>query len=1830
MEPSGAAEACDSANPDSDDQLDVKPNIDQLEELPLQPKAATDTTNVDIRPSTETETANVKVEPATEIDIDFVAIVKNECEDKPPSKDLCEDKPPSKDVPPTEDKPNDDEPQPEEDTTTKRQRRNTRTITTPSKEFLRLSPEVESDPFGSDSDQDYQPPSSKTARPRLTTSTSKIPTLKCKPSPKRKSSPKRKPAKRPSNASSDTQPSSPSPQSVAFPAGSSRFLPIKIASVSSLSNPPLPMSNSKVKPKAMKNTIPKSQLPVAFSLLDGIGAKSSELGSLLHSKSEFFLSKNVKDASTKTTDNFIFCVKRIVQLLDLAQNNVQKTKDKFKKDVVQFLKDNKCEGLIESDSDLKEAVDSPNGVPNPPNLSSDKDPLKLSDPDSSDCEIIDEVVIPPNTYDALKKMERQGISWKNSKPPNVTNNLLNVMSATKQPIRLGKDVILKKVTAPPKTSNESFFCLDGRTLKPPDSFSFYGVFLFRDITQYVKQFNCMDWLDLHGEDATDCEVLNALKRSTEANLTIYTYKLMKRLDLVDLSSDIKQDDLFQNFKTFSSDYYNPLTLVDLCKKSIHKKTDNDKLVKCVKENTKISFVLIEKSQKYLKPKSLFMLSLNATLKYFAHSHECFTKREKRLHAKEICNLKWFQKQVVKINKLDYSTFDYFENHLKKTYHDIEINKYFDFCSSVVKKNENVNVSCNNQSIEPNLTEPNVSSGELGSDDSDDTDSDCDFMEAQAKIPQVSVSDSPIKLKSHNLLAKALMLDESSDSDASDESDDLEDREATEDKLKPKPKTTDGIVKEFPDYERNSPAVSNSDSFLTEVSSLLKDIDEVDVRNDQHSHKKRRLDFDAEKMHDDESTDSLPDCSRPEDVVSDAECVTTSSQNSDTLPVPLKRKRKNIRKVLDDSFLNEATKKAAKEEEERLKRLSQREGESGNVIISEGNETNEEFILDFDPATNEKISIHPDITKILKKHQIEGIKFIWDSCFETIKSVRENHVGSGCILAHCMGLGKTLQMIALIHSILTSEVLPIKTVLICCPLSTVLNWVDEFHKWLHEIKVAKKIQIYELSRFRKPFERALLLNQWKTHGGVFIVGYEMFRILANMTIDKKLAENFSSVLLNPGPDMVVCDEGHLLKNDSTSLAIAMNKILTRRRIVLTGTPLQNNLKEYYCMVNFVKPNLLGSHKEYTNRFINPITNGQHRDSSQQDINIMKKRSHVLHKMLQGSVQRKDASILYEFLPTKREFVLLIPLSTFQARLYESYLDKIKDITMSGKSLLKDYYIFQKIWTHPKLAVEMDNKYVNFRDVIKTDDVYDSLLASNKFIVLFQLLGECDRIGDKVILFSNSLLNLDIIEFYLKTQKAWNRGFQYYRMDGMFNMSMRRNMCNHFNSPKNTKIKLMMVSTRVGGLGINMIGANRVIIMDSSWNPSHDIQSIFRVFRFGQKKNCYIYRLVTQGTMEEKIYERSVTKEAIACRVVDEQQIDRHYSISELHKLYAFQHIPDTYQPTLRLPNDTVLANILHSVKSISQEGIPVVWSIHEHDSLLKDLHEEQLDETERREAWVEYEAEKLINDVRINMNTPPAPVDKSFNITKQLQPTGRTNSNVKYSNCQKKYDYSDTIKSTSVRKVVPSCSTIKSENLNGAQDELDVKNCWINISRHYKPYKSPIKRGAKSLVYNMSNVKRLPHSLTVYAKKHNDKRNLENIPIIDIDDNSCTMVDDIPLDVGSDGRKRLRRASSVLGSENDANIMDLTNLPDSPKTQRQQSKRLTGTPKKSTAKKVKSPIGNNNRSNTPKKSPRDYNRDHKRKRLNFGNSSTTVDSDVIILEPEVTKKSSEEVLTIELD
>ncbi|KAJ8348213.1 hypothetical protein SKAU_G00268020 [Synaphobranchus kaupii] len=744
-------------------------------------------------------------------------------------------------------------------------------------------------------------------------------------------------------------------------------------------------------------------------------------------------------------------------------------------------------------------------------------------------------------------------------------------------------------------------------------------------------------------------------------------------------------------------------------------------------------------------------------------------------------------------------------------------------------------------------------------------------------------------------------------------------------------------------------------------------------------------------------------------------------------------RKKIRRIIDDDGLRSETQNALKEEEDRRKRISEREQlreHLREVIVIEDtspepHSLTTKLVLEMDEKTNQPIvQVHRNLVIKLKPHQVDGVQFIWDCCCESVQKI-DKSPGSGCILAHCMGLGKTLQAVTFLHTMLTCEKLKFKTALVVCPLNTVLNWLNEFAKWQKGMKDDEIIQVSELATVRGVQERCCALERWHQRGGIMVIGYEMFRNLAqgrNVTIPR-LRDCFQKTLVEPGPDFVICDEGHILKNAASAISQAMSSIKTRRRVVLTGTPLQNNLNEYHCMVNFIKENLLGSVKEFRNRFINPIQNGQCADSTPDDVRIMKKRAHILYEMLAGCVQRKDYSVLTKFLPPKHEYVLAVRVTPVQVKLYRYYLEHVtgEGSTCGGRERPLDYmkkgnmgYFNEHSrdkFTPPKMGessitlssedetekgektmaqgeMEISGKLDSEgREVTKKCRISSwrggkkegSRRASPvEDVKVTSSSGPGDPphgrgIGDKVLVFSQSLISLDLIEDFLKLanrakkegkpspykgQGEWIRDVDYYRLDGSTNALTRKKWAEAFNNTRKFRGRLFLISTRAGSLGINLVAANRVIIFDASWNPSYDIQSIFRVYRFGQTRPVFVYRFLAQGTMEEKIYDRQVTKQSLSFRVVDQQQIERHFTMNELTELYTFE--PDQLddptsekknkRATPMLPKDPILADLLHSFKE-------QIVSYHEHDSLLDHKEEEALSEEDRKVAWAEYEAEK---------------------------------------------------------------------------------------------------------------------------------------------------------------------------------------------------------------------------------------------------------------------------------
>ncbi|GAA6082495.1 helicase ARIP4 [Tachysurus ichikawai] len=653
-----------------------------------------------------------------------------------------------------------------------------------------------------------------------------------------------------------------------------------------------------------------------------------------------------------------------------------------------------------------------------------------------------------------------------------------------------------------------------------------------------------------------------------------------------------------------------------------------------------------------------------------------------------------------------------------------------------------------------------------------------------------------------------------------------------------------------------------------------------------------------------------------------------------------------------------------------------------------------------PAEEADLFLAPQLARVVKPHQIGGIRFLYDNLVESLERFNTSS-GFGCILAHSMGLGKTLQVISFIDILLRHT--GARTVLAIVPVNTLQNWLAEFNLWLPSAESLppdsdpaqvspRTFRVHLLNDEHKTtVTRAKVIEEWTRDGGMLLMGYEMYRLLSlkksfvtgrkrkskkpagPIIIDldeedrqQELMKDIEKALSRPGPDVVICDEGHRIKNCHASTSQALKNIRSRRRVVLTGYPLQNNLMEYWCMVDFVRPDFLGTRQEFSNMFERPILNGQCIDSTPQDVRLMRYRSHVLHSLLEGFVQRRGHDVLSTQLPIKQEHVILVRLSPLQRALYKEFMNRFREAGNSGwlgLNPLKAFCVCCKIWNHPDVlyeALQKENQ-ANEQDLDledlnasatsrctapglkgKTSDCsgtkgtlaplqeranqvityewakdimsgYQTGVLENsaKMVLLFHLIEESVSKGDKILVFSQSLSTLSVIESFLAVRtmpikmdnqkQNWLRGINYYRLDGSTSASERERLINQFNNPANTTTWVFLLSTRAGCLGVNLIGANRVVVLDASWNPCHDAQAVCRVYRYGQHKPCYIYRLVCDFTLEKKIYDRQVSKQGMSDRVVDDLNPVLTFTRKEVESLLHYvEEEPDPSQSLL--PND----------------------------------------------------------------------------------------------------------------------------------------------------------------------------------------------------------------------------------------------------------------------------------------------------------------------------------------
>jgi DNA repair and recombination RAD54-like protein len=529
-----------------------------------------------------------------------------------------------------------------------------------------------------------------------------------------------------------------------------------------------------------------------------------------------------------------------------------------------------------------------------------------------------------------------------------------------------------------------------------------------------------------------------------------------------------------------------------------------------------------------------------------------------------------------------------------------------------------------------------------------------------------------------------------------------------------------------------------------------------------------------------------------------------------------------------------------------------------------------------------VVIDPRLAKVLRPHQIEGVKFMY-KCVTGMIEEKAN----GCIMADEMGLGKTLQCIALMWTLLKQS--PdagkptIQKAIIACPSSLVRNWANELIKWLGP----DAIQPFAIDGKATKEELTQQLRQWAIASGravtrpVIIVSYETLRL----NVDE---------LKNTQIGLMLCDEGHRLKNGDSQTFTALNNLNVSRRVILSGTPIQNDLSEYFSLVSFANPGLLGTRLEFRKRYEIPILRGRDAAGSDKDRVRGDQCLRDLLEMVNKFIIRRTNDILSKYLPVKYEHVVFCNLAPFQLDLYNYFINSpdIKALLRGkGSQPLKAIGMLKKLCNHPDLLNLSEDlpgceKYWPDDYVPKDGRGRDRDIKpwySGKMQVLDRMLARIRQdTNDKIVLISNYTQTLDMFD---KLCRARNYGSL--RLDGTMNVTKRQKLVDKFNDPEGQEF-VFLLSSKAGGCGLNLIGANRLVLFDPDWNPAADQQALARVWRDGQKKDCFVYRFITTGTIEEKIFQRQSHKQSLSSCVVDSaEDVERHFTLDSLRELFQYQ-------------------------------------------------------------------------------------------------------------------------------------------------------------------------------------------------------------------------------------------------------------------------------------------------------------------------------------------------------
>ncbi|KAF5751614.1 Chromatin remodeling complex subunit isoform 1 [Tripterygium wilfordii] len=475
------------------------------------------------------------------------------------------------------------------------------------------------------------------------------------------------------------------------------------------------------------------------------------------------------------------------------------------------------------------------------------------------------------------------------------------------------------------------------------------------------------------------------------------------------------------------------------------------------------------------------------------------------------------------------------------------------------------------------------------------------------------------------------------------------------------------------------------------------------------------------------------------------------------------------------------------------------------------------------ASLRKLDEQPDWLRggKLRDYQLEGLNFL-------VNSWRND---TNVILADEMGLGKTVQSVSMLGFLQNTQQIP-GPFLVIVPLSTLSNWAKEFRKWLPDMNVI----VYVGTRAsREVCEQYEFYNDKK--GGrpikvnTLLTTYEV--VLKDKAVLCKIKWNYLMV-----------DEAHRLKNREAQLYTTLSEFGTKNKLLITGTPLQNSVEELWALLHFLDPDKFKSRDDFVENYKNLSSFNENGLAN-------------LHMELRPHILRRIIKDVEKSLPPKIERILRVEMSPLQKQYYKwilerNFHDLNKGVRGNQVSLLNIVVELKKCCNHPFLFESADHGYGGDISTTESSKLERIIWSSGKLVILDKLFVRLHETKHRVLIFSQMVRMLDILADYMSL-----RGFQYQRLDGSTKAELRQQAMDHFNAPGSEDF-CFLLSTRAGGLGINLATADTVIIFDSDWNPQNDLQAMSRAHRIGQQEVVNIYRFVTSKSVEEDILERAKKK------------------------------------------------------------------------------------------------------------------------------------------------------------------------------------------------------------------------------------------------------------------------------------------------------------------------------------------------------------------------------------